>query len=946
MKRKIILLPILYFIFTYNSFSQTENETTYLEKAQRLVQKKEYRKAADACLSGLKITPENLDLKEYLGKSYLELGKLDSARYILRKVVETKEKNKTALKHLINTEYISKRFSSAICYVNELLEQVPYDKQLWLRKINIYNDMGNTEEAFNTVKRLKSIFPKDIVVNNTYNELYLKRGDTLLNGATINNSKSIYESLLNENPNDKDTYLLLVKDELSQGNKLAALNYIEKGLRVYPKDKDFIKKKVGILESLNRYNEALVYLENKKQDKELFNLYLYILNKAKGYYKNQDVYELQKKEYTVTGNKKELAKLVDMAIAKGLHSEALYYINQGLKRNENDIQILALKLNLYKASKDNNNYEKLLDQLHKVHPNHSDFKEKYNRLAYNRGKSALLVKEYTPALKEFSYLSTESDYKLLALENMLTIYQQQKRHQKALELIEKLTVLNPEKTDRYLFKKATIYQQQKKYNDALAIAKKLLTENPDIIEYENLFSGISEAYVADLMKNKQYKKALEVITEVITLKSTPYLHNQAIIAAIAIKDYERAIAFAEIAKETNTDDKQTLLKLAEVYLKTKEHDKAIDLLTFLHKSYPFDGKIKASLAKALFLKGAELEQQQNVDLALKYYLKSIEIGDKENPAIHSVADMYLRKKEPKKLVTLFNQLEKEEKVNKQLWYKKGVAFELLKQPDSALYYFEKHTPTLKDYEAWNHKLNSLTYASLKNQLDFSYTNNQSDFNNLKSNIGSIRYTRFTPKNSFFAEVNHISRNEEVALQLHLGWFHTLSKTLYTRISYAISDQIFPNHKITASVFKSLKNDFELEVGAQLIFFNESNNILTGVLGASKTIDDFWLNAKLFLVASGNNTVRNNILLQSRYFVNNSDYVSLMVSTGSTPFDENLDFQNGAFYNLTNTMYGAGYYKQINKKLVVGAQLNQFSFKTTDDQFLNQTGLFFVLKTKF
>ncbi len=944
-KEKIIFI-LLFLGGIFNLFSQTKSEELFLKEAKESGKKNEFRKAADLCLKGLKLNSDNLNLTEYLGKSYLELGKLDSARYLLRRVVDYKDKNSVALKYLINTEYESKRYSSAVCYINELLEEVPYDKKLWLKKINIYNDMGNDIEAFKLIKRLKNIFPKDEKINNTYNAIYFKKGNEFVNKTKSGETNIILKKRLKENPKDRDVYLLLIKSELEEANDIGALKYVNKALGIYPKDKVFIKKKVGVLERLKRYDEALIYLEDKTVDKELLTIYKYLLREAKLLYKNRDIYELHKREYEVTKSKGKLIKLISLAISRSYYSEAIFYIKKGLKKDYKDKDLLALQLHLYDKSNDKVNYEKLLDKLHQLYPNYSDFKEKYDRLSYERGKTALLMKQFPTALKEFVYLKETPDYKNLALYNMSTIYDLQKDYDKALVIVDRLVAIDPQQKDVYYFKKASLYEKKGEYEKALAISKMLYEKEPESIQYKNLFTSISESYITFLMRNKQYDKALEVISEIISLRSTPVLYNHAINAALAIKDYERAIAFAEIAKETKTEDKNVLLKLAYVYTKSKKYDKSIALLTFLHKKYQYDNEIRNSLAEVLYLKGKSLEKEGDIVTAIKFYMASVAKGDKKNPAINSLSNLYLQKKEPKKLIKLIDSLQVVNKGNDKLPYKKGLAYEQLKKYDSAFFYLKQHNPSLKEHSIWSNKLKKLKFKSLKNQLDFSYTTNTSDLESLKSDVGSLRYTRFGIKNSFFAELNNVSRNEAMALQLNVGWFHTFSKTIYGKFNYAISNKIFPNHRLGVSIFKSFKNDYELEVGGRYNFFKEERKIITGIIGLSKVIDDFWLNAKLFVLSDTTGKLQNNIVLQSRYFVNETDYVSLMASTGTTPFDENLDFQNNTFYSLVNSMYGGGYFKQINEKMVIGLHLNKYAFEVTDGKFQDQTSILFVLKTKF
>ena len=79
---------------------------------------------------GLQISPDDLDLKILLGRSNLQLGKYDTARYVLKQVYDRRRKDIDVLQYLVNLEETTKRYSDAICFVNELLEITLVEK-LW-----------------------------------------------------------------------------------------------------------------------------------------------------------------------------------------------------------------------------------------------------------------------------------------------------------------------------------------------------------------------------------------------------------------------------------------------------------------------------------------------------------------------------------------------------------------------------------------------------------------------------------------------------------------------------------------------------------------------------------------------------------------------------------------------------------------------------------------------
>lgn len=922
--------------------AQEKNSGFFYEQAKSETKKNNFRKAADLCLEGLKFAPNDLDLTEYLGKNYLELNKLDSARYLLKKVVDQRKDNANSLRYLITTEQLSKRYSSAICYINELLQVVPYDRTLWLKKVDIYSEMGNNEEAINDLKRLKNIFPDDIKVKKTYNHFMLTKGNLFLKQNNLDQAKNIYSNIVSEQPENKEAYLQLIKSELLTGNKQNALNITERGLTIYPNDPILLNKKIGILEEQGRYDEAIFFAKKNNKNKQFTPTVKYLVNEASNFYKYRDPYELKKKEYEITKNKKALLKIINTAIGKGQNDDASYYIHKGLKNNAEDKDILLLQLNFFLRTNNDVGYEKSLDKLYKAHPDDTDVTEKYAQLSYKRAKLYTAQKDYKNAIKEYVFLSSQKDYKNVALENLFSIYESQNKYDQGLEKIDYLIAANKNNNESYFAKKSALYEKMGNYHEAIEISKMLMDKSPENDNHKNLFISESEAYVSFLMKNEQYDKALDIITNAILVKPTKYLNNQAINASVAVKDYERAITFAELGRSTYPNDKEFHLKFADIQVKLKAYNEAFSTLSTLQKKHPYNYKIMCSLSEVSFLKGKFLEQQQVLDSAIVYYKYSIKLGEKENPAIQSLINLKLQQKKYKEAINFIDGLPHS---STNLQYKKGIAYEHLKVYDSAYFYQNKYNPSVKEHKGWLRKMNSLNYKSFKNQLEFTYSQNVSDSVDFKSALHSLSYTRLNKKDNYSAEVNYVTRKNAVALQLNLGWSHIFSNTVYTEANYAISNSVFPKHKLSVAVFKSLKNDFEIELGARYTILNDTN-LTTGILGLSKTVHNFWLNGKVFVLLDDDSNLYNNIVLQGRYLLDNSDYVSLILSTGTAPYDDRLDFQNNTFLSFVNTLVGFGYNKQVNKTSSLTANINWYNYEVFEGLFSQQTNFTISFKTRF
>ena len=92
---------------------------------------------------GLKRYPTISSLNELAGRYYYHKRAYDDARYYLVISLRDNDHNVEAKQLLINVEEDTHNYSSAICYVNELLEIHPYWKGLWRRKIELYRKQKN-----------------------------------------------------------------------------------------------------------------------------------------------------------------------------------------------------------------------------------------------------------------------------------------------------------------------------------------------------------------------------------------------------------------------------------------------------------------------------------------------------------------------------------------------------------------------------------------------------------------------------------------------------------------------------------------------------------------------------------------------------------------------------------------------------------------------------------
>ena len=111
---------------------------------------------------------------------------------------------------MVDVEDASKHYSSAICYINELLEFQPYDRDLWRRKISLYRKLKNNLEADAALERLARIYPNDSVVRRDLMKLHRNSIEKLMKKSNAEDAAQELEKWLDMDPDNLEYYLQLM----------------------------------------------------------------------------------------------------------------------------------------------------------------------------------------------------------------------------------------------------------------------------------------------------------------------------------------------------------------------------------------------------------------------------------------------------------------------------------------------------------------------------------------------------------------------------------------------------------------------------------------------------------------------------------------------------------------------------------------------------------------
>lgn len=949
---KVIAICFLSIVVIDNISAQDSSDEYFtLARAEGL--KGNFAKAADYCEKGLKKSPLDMDIKEYLGKCYMELGQLEKARTTLLEVLVKSPRRVDARHYLINIETQTKRYYSAVCYANELLEITPYSKALWMKKVQLYNLMENRVEANRTAKRLHHIFPEDEEVKTLYNNILREEAVKLSKGKDFISAIDQYEKILEVSTTDPEAYISLINAYTQTGNYSAALSVADRGLQAIPYHSGILDKKIGLLDETHEYQKAISVTEDrlKRGDSPHYRSILnYLVSKAARFYKNADPYVLYGRIYEQNPNDREAFEyLLNTSISRGYYAQAEELIKQGLKTNPNDKDLLAKQLHIYEMQK---NWEKsgfVVDKLYALYPQDTDIRDKYYAWTYQKAKTDYSEQNYKEALWGFLKISQTEEYSKYAAQYIFAIQAVQKSYSEALGTIDGLIQKYPSES-QYVLNKIDLLISMEDFSNAYELAKTSYENHPDKPEYKHMVNTASISYIKALNKNEDYARVKAITDELLAADPLNVeAYNYGINARVAMKQYEEAIAFIKSRPDDVVPAKNTQLKLAGVYSEAKQHDQSAAILKELHTAYPYNDSLKNNLVEEMLLHAKSLDDSGSYEQSLKVYEEIREIEPKNITAAIKQTNILIENNELEYSMEIIDSSLVYNNEHPDLLYQKGLIYEKMGNYKLAKEYHAKFVSPLDKERQHKERLEYLEGKGLKNQVNLSYLRATSDSTYLiNTSVATLEYQREINKNNtIVARANYAARKAGVGLQGEVDWYHTFSNKSSILASAGIANQFFPKYKASLSFYQPFAKNWQVEIGGRYARLQNDSNLVTGVLGIERTFDRVWLNAKGLLMKDDDNKFYQTILAQARFYMKNErDYVVAMASAGTAPEDQRLDFQVNTFTSFVNTMVGAGYFHHINARTSFGVQGNWYNFKISPQAHLNQYNVFLTLRTKF
>lgn len=908
----------------------------YVVKAKDFFGKEQWDMGKQVLDEGLKTYPDDPDMRWLMGRYYYQYKDYDKSRYQLIKCIEFEYNHVQAKQLLVNVEEETKHYSSAICYVNELLEVNPYWRGLWRRKIELYRKQGNNVEADRLLKRISQIYPDDPTITKDLNYALEMSYYQLKKAGNVKEATSAMEQLIKTNPHNEEFYLELTNLYLQQGLTEKALETAAQGSQDNPASSRLVAKKVGILEEQCRYQEAMAYLREKMKRSNsplIHTLYNDVLAEAARSARDSDPYILYGKIYASSKSNEALDFLLSTALTRGYDEDARFYLTEAKRRygaNNTDLLYKEYMLDLRTGNQREANG--LLQKLYKANPRNYDIVYAMCVLRLQEAEKYMINKDWSEALPNAQFVVRKArqdrDLRRSAMEKMLTCYTEMKRYNEALGTLDTLH-LHGYDTTTFIDKKAYLLDKMGKTTEALNLYYTAYKDSSDINRevYASAYEEMAIPYIKNLMQNGYTRLAHDASVKLLDVNPQSDLGlHYAINTSAALGNFDEFDKFTNMGLYYYPNDLFYKIKRATILDRHQLYAQSLQLLKPQLREYPDSPELIGAHSNSSEMLALHLLKNDSAKVALNV-VDSALIYDENN---------------------------------KELKYTKGLAYEKLKQYDSAYVYQKFYQPSVAEVGEYNQHMRGLQNKTYRNEIGLEYLHARYADQDVIRSIATAEYTRKYQRNIYTGRINYKGMDGSnegdsitggTGIQVQAEWQHRFTPKITGMANIAVANKYFPSLAVNVGLSKQLKNDWEVGLKAgyrrlpdtkQYVYrattteqegasylITGPRDMFTLTPDVSKTWYPFWTNAKVDLIALGSKFYYNTSA-QAKYFLNDDGRTNIQAMAGFGSFPEMSVVDNSLIrtFSHTNTMVGLGGQFLVTKHLTLGLLGTWYTYYNT------------------
>lgn len=889
--------------------------------------------------------PQMSAFHELMGRYYVhsasvegDTASYDKARYHLIRAISIDEKNVQARFLMLQVETDTRHYSSAIVYCNDLLEENPYNENLWRKKIDLYRKLGNQAEADRLLDRLATIYPGD---EQLVKDL-IDRKETLSNQQRAHGDLQGQEQTLRElvelDPMNAEHHLALVNLLYRTGRKAEAAEAAAHGATL-TQNHELVTKRASILCEMNRHREAVAYVRDwiaTTKDTSLRSLLNELEMDAARASQYGDPYISYAKIYDTTHSLQVLDYLINMSIERWYLDDALMYVEESIRRRGESEKMLYNLYLVHKRLGKTRRANAILNKMCEQYPDNRDIVEELMVLLLDEAKELMYAQQYAeavPLLRRVAGADIDADIRAAAINRLYNCYLQTRQYAEAEQIL-----MQTEPTKR-IARTASLYNDWGKPDRALDFLRDAYYGYPDTDtesrqRIASAYEEIALPYVRDLLARNLVLEADRRLREAIEIcDQSNGLLRYGITAAQRRGDTQSMTRYIAMGRTRYPDDTYYILKEAQMHHLSGNNRATLDEITPLLGQYTGDSLLIALYAESCM----------------------------------DIANDYLRTKQPDAALQIVGAALEVDPANQELYYLQGRAYEQKKEWMAAYESYRRYKPGYAEVADYKRHLEQVLSHTYRNSVSFEYQQARPGNEDIQTSNAYVSYTRrCSQRSTLYGGLAYSGRDGAAeqsdtemtrggtGVQGSVGWEHSFSGRLTGKAEAAVASRYFPivmgrltaNYELehewmlTAYVSYRLLRSYAGAYGwkSEIVGYDPNTHkpvygdpqyVRTGWIeskksmyqvgaGAAKTLDQFLLSAEASgLLFAGDIYFNSNVKMQYALQEGSPNSIYAVGGVGTAPESSLIDRSMPVAFNKLNTFVGFGGSYFLNRNVVLG-----------------------------
>lgn len=868
-------------------FKRRHPASYYVDQVTNLFSQHRWAKGKELLDESLEMYPDDATLQYLAGRYWWNGKNYDRARYHLVKACQINYHYVDAKTLLVNIEEITGNYSSAICYVNELLEVNPYWKGLWLRKVDLYKKMGNYDEANSLLQRLSQIYPTDATITGDYFDVLESTYQQARLAGDTNAAEAALKEIVHITPSDTDYQMAYTNILVREGRTTDALNNLTYAINATPGNVILIQRATEIMLAEGKTAGALALVRAQYEEHktpELKRLYDSVLAESARMQDESDPYDMHMRVYNTEHSASALQYLLTHSVKKGYYDDALFYINEARKRRGDSAKWYMMEYEVYDRMGRHDSAGKVLETGLKSYPDDYDLNLAACRQKLSEASSEMAEGSYNQAIQLLEFVrrhSVEPEYRGVAVRRLATCYRETAQMDMAVLMLKERLKYDPEYQVTVDY--ASLLVKQGRPEAALQAIQASFDDARDTVALRALGNAYKETaypYLKEKLSSGAVKGLQPITDMILSIDPKDYWGLR-----YSLRTADDALPYALRGIRVYPDDLTFPIRAANILSDRGHNERALNILRSYLSDFPADDDLQRAYA------------------GVSDKVANVLFKDKDYDRAEAVLDSALAMRP----------------LDPGLRYTRGLLYEKRHQWDSAYVYQRHYQPSVLEEGEFKARMNAIRAHTLKNTVDvgadiFRFTDSQ----HLMGNAG-VGYTHSWQEDELELRVNYTGRDADYdsdeqmynsvggqGLQFQGAWTHEFGKIVSLKGATSYGTAFFPRWTVDADFNWHLPKDWDLQTVLSYRYMRDRSSMYSGALGLYHTFDSMYAGGKVTLGT-----------LKDSFFFNAQARVRFYPVDGGRSY---VEAQGGAGtapeLTFLNYYYDAGIYNNLNSFVAV------------------------------